>query len=86
MRINNQAYNPEVVNSGTFSKLFVTITIASVFFLTVLNFNQFDSLDFLYTFLNYFTVSILIPLHIYLGNSALRKFTHSSIKEMFVSN
>ena len=83
LRVNNQAYNPEVVNPRTFSKLFVALAIVGAICIIFLNFNQFDSFDFFFPFIPYIFNSILFPLPIYVGNSALRRFIHSSVKEMF---
>ena len=86
LRINNQAYNPEVVTSGTFSRLFLAIGIVGGICITFINFVHFDSFDILFPFVSPFTNSILFPLPIYMTNSALRMFTHTSVKEMFSQN
>ena len=45
--------------------------------------NQISAFYILYPFINSFVNSILLPLPIYMTNSALRTFTQTSIKEIF---
>ena len=83
LRINNQAYNPEVISSRLFSKLSLAQAIVGIISITFLYCIEFDSFYIFYPFVNSFFNSILLPLPIYMTNSALRTFTQTSIKEMF---
>ena len=83
LRINNQAYNPEVISSRLFSKLSLAQAIVGIISITFLYCIEFDSFYVFYPFVNSFFNSILLPLPIYMTNSALRTFTQTSIKEMF---
>ena len=85
-RINNEAYNPEIVTSGTYLTLFLVLGFSGTIFLITAAFYQFDSFDKLFPFIPYITLSILFPSPIYMKNSALRKFTYTSVKEMFSPN
>ena len=86
LRINNQAYNPEVVSSGLFSRLFLAAAIVGGVLIIFVNFIHFEFFDNLYPFPHWFTYSILLPLPIYMTNSALRTFTETSMREMFSQN
>ena len=86
LRINNQAYNSEVVSSGLFSILFLAAAVVGVVLITFVNFIDFESFDIFYPFLHYFTYSILLPLPIYMTNSSLRTFTQTSVREIFSPN
>ena len=83
LRINNQAYNPEVISSGTFSSIILAVTILGGMLISFANFFLSDFLNIFIPFMSYFLISIIMPLPIYITNSALRMFTLTSIKEMF---
>ena len=86
LRINNEAYNPEIVTSGTYLTLSLILGVLGTIVLIIAAFYQFDSFDILFPFIPYITFSILFPLPIYMKNSVLRKFTYTSVKEMFSPN
>ena len=88
-RINNEAYNPEVVNSGSYLIIFVTIGIIGmicIICINIANIFPVDSFEQLFPFIPYSLFSILLPFPIYIRNSRLRNFTYASLKEMVSPN
>ena len=85
-RINNEAYNPEIVTSGTYLTLFLVVGVVGTSSIIAAAFYQLHYLDTLFPFIPYISLSILFPLPIYMKNSELRKFTYTSVKEMFSPN
>ena len=85
-RINNEVYNPEIVTSGTYLTLFLVLGSLGTISIIIDAFYQIDSFDILFPFIPHIFVSILFPLPIYMKNSALRKFSYTTVKEMFSRN
>ena len=86
LRINNEAYNPEVVNSESYLILFFAIGIVGIIGISIANFFPVASFEPFFPFISYLSFSIILPFSIYIRNSRLRNFTYTSLKEMFSPN
>ena len=85
--INNQVHNAEVVKSNIYSLLlFLLVPLTCAVLIFVIYFVQVEFLQILVPFWLYFMMSIILPLPIYFGNSSLRNFTLTNMKEMINQN